>query len=116
VKRILLVLSLCATGCITGADNDPTITNVGDQPSTLYTGDVATVKFTSLSQGDTEADSSSLCEQASELARDNVCSLMCAPDLMAERLVENGAVGGRCLELRCELDSGDSVNVGICLP
>ncbi|HEY4180634.1 MAG TPA: hypothetical protein VGM90_27505 [Kofleriaceae bacterium] len=110
MKSILLVLAF-ATGCMAGAD-DPTITSVGDQPSTVYTGDVATTRFTSLYAGDPP----SLCEQANELARDNVCSLMCAPDLMAARLVENGAAGGRCLEIHCELDSGDSVNVGVCIP
>ena len=110
MKRILLVLSF-ATGCIAGAD-DPTITNVGDHPSTVYTGEVATVRFDSLYAGDPP----SVCDQANELARDNVCSLMCAPDQMAERLVEGGAVGGRCLELRCELNSGQSVNVGVCIP
>lgn len=110
MKKILLVL-LFATGCMAGAD-DPTITNVGDQPSTVYTGEVATTQFDSLYAG----DAPSLCEQANELARDNVCSLMCDPDQMAARLVENGTVGGRCVELHCVLNSGDSVNVGVCIP
>ena len=57
-----------------------------------------------------------LCALASELAPDNICSLICEPDAMKAMLAASGMPAGRCYELRCALPDATSVNVGLCLP
>lgn len=76
-----------------------------------------TVDWTSVELDATtdEAAAPDLCMLASELARDNVCSLLCAPDQIAQRLIDDGSSGGRCYQLRCELRDV-TVHVGVCLP
>lgn len=81
-------------------------------------GDVARLDFESVelsddSEHDRERDH---CALATELAIDDVCSLLCEPDAFAARLVEGGTPTGRCYQWRCELVDGVAVNVGICLP
>ena len=56
-----------------------------------------------------------ICGLASELPADNICSLVCDPDAMKERLLSQGTAQGTCYEMRCELP-GLTVQVGVCLP
>ena len=61
-------------------------------------------------------DDADLCAIASELDTDNVCSLICDPDAMADFLLAEGVVGGKCVQLRCELPGLAPLYVGVCLP
>jgi len=56
-----------------------------------------------------------VCGLAAELPSDNICSLVCDPDAMKERLLAEGTAQGTCYEMRCELP-GLTVQVGVCLP
>jgi hypothetical protein len=56
-----------------------------------------------------------LCALASQLDTDNVCSLICDPDAMADFLLAEGMSGGKCVELRCELPGIAPLSVGVCL-
>lgn len=56
-----------------------------------------------------------VCGLAAELPTDNICSLVCDPDAIKERLVAQGDAQGTCYEMRCELP-GLTVQVGVCLP
>jgi len=56
-----------------------------------------------------------VCGLAAELPSDNICSLVCDPDAMKERLLADGTAQGTCYEMRCELP-GLTVQVGVCLP
>jgi hypothetical protein len=62
------------------------------------------------------SDEPDLCAIASELSSDDVCSMICDPDAMAEFLVAGGMQGGKCVQLRCELPGVAAVLVGVCLP
>jgi hypothetical protein len=62
------------------------------------------------------SDDADLCAIASGLATDNVCSLICDPDAMADFLLAEGVVGGKCIQLRCELPDLPPLFVGVCLP
>jgi hypothetical protein len=57
-----------------------------------------------------------VCGLASELDTNNVCSLICDPDAMADFLTAEGVTGGKCIQLRCELPGIAPVSVGVCLP
>jgi hypothetical protein len=107
VRAALLIALL--TGCLAPSDDDP---GKVDQPSTIYTGDVAAIDFGAEAERGTAPD---LCDLATELPRDNACSLLCDPERFAARLVDDGMSGGRCYQLRCELP-GTTVSVGICIP
>lgn len=62
-------------------------------------------------------DELDLCALASELDTDNVCSLICDPDAMANFLVAEGVSGGKCVQLRCQLPGVENaLFVGVCLP
>ncbi len=60
-----------------------------------------------------EAD---ICGLAADLARDNVCSLVCDPEGFKARLIDGGMSGGRCYQIRCDLGADTVVSVGMCLP
>lgn len=60
-------------------------------------------------------DGPDLCAIASELDTDNVCSLICDPDAMADFLLAEGVAGGKCVQLRCELPGIAPLFVGVCL-
>ena len=99
------------TGCLDDSES------AKDQSSTAYLGEVATLAFTSIDRvpGADDVDRD-VCELATELASDNVCSLVCDPDAFATRLIDGGSLGGRCYQWRCELAYGVTVNVGVCIP
>jgi hypothetical protein len=61
-------------------------------------------------------DDVDLCAIASSLDTDNVCSLICDPDAMADFLLAEGVSAGKCVELRCELPGIPPLFVGVCLP
>lgn len=99
------------TGCL--ADSE----SANDQPSTVYVGDVALVDLRSVEVASDAHDAErDVCELATELAVDDVCSLICSPDAFVERLVGGGTPSGRCYQWRCELAYGVTVNVGVCIP
>jgi hypothetical protein len=111
--RIALVTALLLTGCLDDSES------AKDQTSTVYMGDVATLDLESvelasdLDAHDAERD---VCDLATELASDDVCSLICDPDQFVARLLDSGTIGGRCYQWRCELAYGVTVNVGVCIP
>ena len=55
-----------------------------------------------------------VCGLAAELPIDDICSLVCDPDGMKQRLLADGTAQGTCYEMRCELP-GLTVQVGVCL-
>lgn len=89
---------------------------MNDQTSTGYLGDVATLDFTTVELPADEHEAADVCSLANELASDNVCSLLCAPDEFVARLIDGGTAGGRCYQWRCELAHDIVVNVGVCIP
>lgn len=83
----------------------------------MYVGEVSTLDFTSVELAPDSHDAErDVCELATELSRDDVCSLICEPDELVARLVDGGTAGGCCYQLRCELADGVTVNVGVCIP
>lgn len=62
------------------------------------------------------SDEKDLCAIASQLDTNNVCSLICDPDAMADFLLAEGVASGKCVELRCELPGIAALFVGVCLP
>ena len=62
--------------------------------------------------GATETD---VCTLAAALPPENLCSLICDPDAMKQRLRDSGTVPGRCYEFDCVLTSTQNVYVGVCL-
>lgn len=57
-----------------------------------------------------------VCALAAELPDDNICSLICEPDLMEEQLIADGRAMGTCYEFACVLPDASRVTVGVCLP
>jgi hypothetical protein len=57
-----------------------------------------------------------ICALAAQLPTEDVCSLLCDPAAMAERLLEQGNAPGRCYELFCPLPGDNYALVGVCLP
>ena len=99
--RSLLLAMLVVSGCVESADEPapPRITIVRDAVDV-----------------DPQPEQADVCAIANQLASDNVCSLICDPDAMAEFLVAGGMQSGKCVELRCELPGTQAVLVGVCLP
>ena len=62
------------------------------------------------------APASDICALAAQLPADNICSLMCEPDVMKEQLIVDGSKPGTCYEFACTLPDSSSVSVGVCLP
>ena len=88
-------------GCVEGAEDPPARIHVDhiDQVS-------AEVE---------QADEVDLCALASQLDANNVCSLICDPDAMADFLIAGGMQTGKCVQLRCELPGIEPILVGVCL-
>ena len=57
-----------------------------------------------------------VCALAAELGSDDICSLICDPPAMAQRMVEDGGTRGACYQLYCSLNAEEHVLVGVCLP
>ena len=57
-----------------------------------------------------------VCALAAELPADNICSLICDPDLMEDQLIADGRAMGTCYEFACVLPDASRVTVGVCLP
>jgi len=57
-----------------------------------------------------------VCALAAQLPGDNICSLMCEPDVMKDQLLADGMAAGTCYEFSCALPDAPSVTVGVCLP
>jgi len=62
------------------------------------------------------AEEADVCGLASDLSRDNVCSLLCDPEGFQARLLHDGMSGGRCYQFRCDLGADTVVSIGMCLP
>jgi hypothetical protein len=56
-----------------------------------------------------------VCALASQLPSTDVCSLMCDPDAMEARLIDDGMTTGRCYEFYCSFTEAQYVLVGVCL-
>ena len=63
-----------------------------------------------------EMPATDVCALAAELPGDNICSLMCDPDVMKAQLIADGMAVGTCYEFFCALPDSSSVTVGVCLP
>ncbi len=62
------------------------------------------------------APANEICALAAQLPADNICSLMCEPEVMKEQLIADGMKAGTCYEFACTLPDSTSVSVGVCLP
>ncbi|MBV8762857.1 MAG: hypothetical protein JO257_36570 [Deltaproteobacteria bacterium] len=100
-----LVLVLVAAGCAGQAE--PPAPRV-----TLDGHDLEAVLSNATELGSAAPD---VCGLAAELPTDNICSLVCDPDAIKARLIDQGAAQGTCYEMLCALP-GLSVTVGVCLP
>jgi hypothetical protein len=60
-------------------------------------------------------DSTDVCTLAAALPSDNICSLICDPAALNDRLSGLGDAPGRCIELDCRLSDATSVKVGVCI-
>ena len=87
-----------------------------DEPSSAPAPLLREVAAPSATMNAPEATGPDLCALAEQLAADNICSLVCAPDAMKDFLLAAGKPAGRCYELTCALSASTSVNVGVCLP
>lgn len=93
-------------GCIADADEPLPIEDGRFDQATARAPEVAP----------SEVDEVDLCALAASLPAEDACSLMCDPDALAARLVDDGMDTGRCYELRCTLPGIDPMQVGVCLP
>jgi hypothetical protein len=57
-----------------------------------------------------------VCALAAELPSEDICSLICDPPAMAERMLDEGSDSGACYQLYCALPGDEHVLVGVCLP
>ena len=100
--RTALLLVVVLAGCVADS-GEPTLPV--EQPPTI---DVSL-----MDQQDSEID---VCALAALLPSDDICSLVCDPAAMAERLVSDGNDRGACYQLYCALPQQQHVLVGVCLP
>jgi hypothetical protein len=63
-----------------------------------------------------EQPTADVCGLAAELPADNICSLICEPDVMKDQLIAEGMAMGTCYEFACTLPDASRVTVGVCLP
>lgn len=90
-------------GCVVGCAADPT-------PAP----DLETTASTALAAS-AMTDDPDLCGLAAALDAADECSLICDPDALRTRLIDEGFSGGRCYELRCTLSETITINAGVCL-
>jgi hypothetical protein len=103
VRAAMLVMVLVA-GCVDAPDDARAVVTI----------DKASAGVSTRTPGQPEPVD--ICALAAQLDPDNVCSLMCDPDAMAEQLAAGGMASGTCVELLCALPEAQSVTVGVCLP
>jgi len=100
--RTALLLVVVLGGCVAASDEPaPPV----ETPTAI---DVSL-----MDQQNSEID---VCALAALLPSENICSLVCDPDAMAERMISDGNARGRCYELYCALTDQQHVLVGVCLP
>jgi hypothetical protein len=71
------------------------------------------VDLSLMDQRDPEVD---VCALASLLPADDICSLICDPSALADRMITDGNDRGTCYQLYCSLPQSEHVVVGVCLP
>lgn len=106
--RATILVMVILGGCVAdGADEPaPTITIKVDRAD-----DAPTISPDQSSGAQTD-----ICALAAALPSDDICSLMCDPDAMANMLLSEGMQSGNCYQLRCVLAESFAVQVGVCLP
>jgi len=105
----MALLALTLGACVADAA-PPTEIHVTPSVSTIDAVDITGLEVNGDDRGD------DLCALATALPTENVCSLVCEPDLFAARLVADGMHRGSCYQFRCELSATTTVSVGVCLP
>jgi hypothetical protein len=100
VRTVVMVMVMLA-GCVADEESRPTIRVSGPDRHVIAPADVVPTD---------------ICAEATGLATDDICSLMCDPDAMKARLVEEGTQTGVCYEFSCPLPDGTLISVGVCLP
>ena len=101
----MLVMVLVA-GCVDAPDDGRVVVTI----------EKASAGVSTRAPGQPAPEAIDVCALAAQLDADNVCSLMCDPDAMAEQLAAGGMASGTCVELLCALPEAQSVTVGVCLP
>jgi hypothetical protein len=97
---MVVIVGACAVDAVEPAPREPVATALG-------------IAVDLVDPTEAEPD---ICGLAAALPAEDICSLACDPEAFADRLVADGAVGGRCLQLYCQLAPDVSVWVGACLP
>jgi hypothetical protein len=98
VRSLVMVMVMLA-GCVADEESRPTIRVSGPDHAQVI--------------GPADVD---ICAVAADLAADDICSLMCDPEAMKARLVDEGTQTGVCYEFSCPLPDGTLISVGVCLP
>ena len=98
----MFIVMVVLGGCVADAEEPPIVTTTPNVDATMVD-----------PSQDTEMD---VCALASELPTDDICSLMCDPPAMAERMVSDGGEPGACYQLYCALPGDNHALVGVCLP
>ncbi len=92
-----LVIGMLLGACVAESEPPPVVTIMPDETK---------------DDGDTTA----ICNAAAALPEGERCALVCDPEALEARLVEDGMEPGNCYQLRCDLAPDLSVTVGVCLP
>jgi hypothetical protein len=103
----MLVMALVA-GCVDAAGDEP-------RPHVMLNGHDARDVAARAEGGDVAPAAQDLCALAATLPPENICSLLCDPDAIEARMIDQGQQQGVCYEFLCALP-GVSVSVGVCLP
>jgi hypothetical protein len=104
--RAAMLVMVMAIGCVDAPDDVRPVVTI----------DKASAAASTRAPGEPAPEEVDICALAAQLDPENVCSLMCDPDAMAEQLAANGMASGTCVELLCALPEAQSVTVGVCLP
>ena len=99
--RSLVLMMVVLGGCVADAEGPPPV--------------VITTTHVEVTKGDGVESEIDVCALAAELPSEDVCSLICDPQAMADRLVEDGSKPGTCYQLFCALPGDEFVLVGVCL-
>jgi hypothetical protein len=107
VRRWILVLA-CVAGCVDAAGDEP-------RPQVTLDGHDARAIAARAEGIEAAPAAPDVCALAAALPPENICSLMCDPDAIEARMIDEGKAQGVCYEFLCALP-GVSVSVGVCLP
>jgi len=108
IHKLVVIVAL-STGCTAYVDDPGSEECAAGADCEMKISDVSVAK-------DDPAEQPDVCELAAQLGSDDICSLICDPSAMAQRMVDDGSDRGACYQLYCALTAERHVMVGVCLP